>query len=193
MVCFATHNQHKVEEVRALLSPDFPLVGLDQVGCHEELPEEQDTMEGNSLQKAEYVFNNYKISCFADDSGLEVEALNGAPGVYSARYGGPQKNSADNIRLLLKNLKGISNRKAQFRTVITLITPAVTKQFEGIVEGHIIDDLRGTSGFGYDPVFIPKGYSLTMAELSMAEKNTISHRAVAMAKLVEFLKESKII
>lgn len=193
MVCFATHNQHKIEEVRALLSPDFPLVGLDQVGCHEELPEEQDTMEGNSLQKAAYVFNNYKISCFADDSGLEVEALNGAPGVYSARYGGPQKNSADNIRLLLKNLKGISNRKAQFRTVITLITPAVTKQFEGIVEGHIIDDLRGTSGFGYDPVFIPKGYSLTMAELSMAEKNTISHRAVAMAKLVDYLKESRII
>lgn len=193
MVCFATNNQHKIQEVRAILSPDFPLVGLEQIGCTEELPEERDTMEGNSLQKAEYVFNNYKVTCFADDSGLEVDALNGAPGVYSARYAGPQKNSQDNIRLLLKNLAGISNRKARFRTVITLITPALTKQFEGIVEGHIIDELKGTLGFGYDPVFVPVGFDKTLAEMSLDEKNKISHRAIALAKLVEYLKESKII
>lgn len=193
MVCFATNNQHKIQEVRAILSPDFPLVGLEQIGCTEELPEERDTMEGNSLQKAEYVFNHYKVTCFADDSGLEVDALNGAPGVYSARYAGPQKNSQDNIRLLLKNLAGISNRKARFRTVITLITPALAKQFEGIVEGHIIDELKGTSGFGYDPIFVPTGFDKTLAEMSLEEKNKISHRAIALDKLVEYLKESKII
>lgn len=193
MVCFATHNQHKIEEVRALLSPDFPLVGLDEIGCNEDLPETQATLEGNSLQKAEFVFNNFKVSCFADDTGLEVTSLNGDPGVYSARYAGPQKNSAENISLLLKNLQGIANREARFRTVITLITPAVTKQFEGIVEGYIIDELRGSSGFGYDPVFIPKGFDKTLAEMTLAEKNLISHRALALQKLVGYLKASKII
>jgi XTP/dITP diphosphohydrolase len=193
MVCFATNNEHKIQEVRAMLSPDFPLVGLRDIGCLEELPEDRETMEGNSLQKAEYVFHNYKTTCFADDSGLEVDALQGEPGVYSARYAGPQKNSMDNIRLLLKNLQGVANRKARFRTVITLITPAVTKQFEGIIEGHIIDNLRGTSGFGYDPVFIPAGFDKTMAEMTLEEKNKISHRALALAKLVAYLKESKII
>jgi XTP/dITP diphosphohydrolase len=193
MVCFATHNQHKIEEVRALLSPDFPLVGLDEIGCNEDLPETQATLEGNSLQKAEFVFNNFKVSCFADDTGLEVASLHGDPGVYSARYAGPQKNSAENISLLLKNLQGIANREARFRTVITLITPAVTKQFAGIVEGYIIDELRGSSGFGYDPVFIPKGFDKTLAEMTLAEKNLISHRALALQKLVGYLKASKII
>jgi len=193
MVCFATHNQHKIEEVRALLSPDFPLVGLDEIGCNEDLPETQATLEGNSLQKAEFVFNNFKVSCFADDTGLEVTSLNGDPGVYSARYAGPQRNSSENINLLLKNLKGIANREARFRTVITLITPAVTKQFEGIVEGYIINELRGSSGFGYDPVFIPNGFDKTLAEMTLAEKNLISHRALALQKLVGYLKASKII
>ncbi|MCU0369008.1 MAG: RdgB/HAM1 family non-canonical purine NTP pyrophosphatase [Cyclobacteriaceae bacterium] len=193
MVCFATNNQHKIEEVRALLSPDFPLVGLDEIGCYEDLPETQATLEGNSLQKAEFVFNNFKVSCFADDTGLEVTSLNGDPGVYSARYAGPQRNSTENINLLLKNLKGIANREARFRTVITLITPTVTKQFEGIVEGYIIDELRGSSGFGYDPVFIPKGFDKTLAEMTLAEKNLISHRALALQKLVGYLKASKII
>jgi XTP/dITP diphosphohydrolase len=193
MVCFATNNQHKIEEVRALLSPDFPLVGLDEIGCYEDLPETQATLEGNSLQKAEFVFNNFKVSCFADDTGLEVTSLNGDPGVYSARYAGPQRNSTENINLLLKNLQGIANREARFRTVITLITPAVTKQFEGIVEGYIIDELRGSSGFGYDPVFIPKGFDKTLAEMTLAEKNLISHRALALQKLVGYLKASKII
>jgi XTP/dITP diphosphohydrolase len=193
MVCFATNNQHKIEEVRALLSPDFPLVGLDEIGCYEDLPETQATLEGNSLQKAEFVFNNFKVSCFADDTGLEVTSLKGDPGVYSARYAGPQRNSTENINLLLKNLKGIANREARFRTVITLITPTVTKQFEGIVEGYIIDELRGSSGFGYDPVFIPKGFDKTLAEMTLAEKNLISHRALALQKLVGYLKASKII
>lgn len=193
MVCFATHNLHKIQEVRALLGPDFPLIGLDDLGCLEELPEDYDTMEANSLQKATYVFEHYHTDCFADDSGLEVDALQGAPGVYSARYAGPQKNSEENIQLLLKNLKGVSNRKARFRTVITLVTPQVTRQFEGIVEGQIIDDLRGTSGFGYDPIFIPDGYQLTLAEMTLAEKNKISHRSLALSKLVTYLRESKII
>jgi XTP/dITP diphosphohydrolase len=191
MVCFATHNQHKIEEVRAMLSPDFPLIGLDEIGCKEDLPETQATLEGNSLQKAEFVFDNFNVSCFADDTGLEVKSLHGDPGVYSARYAGPQKNSTENINLLLKNLQGIANREARFRTVITLITPTVTKQFEGIVEGDIIDELRGSSGFGYDPVFIPKGFDKTLAEMTLAEKNLISHRALALQKLVGYLKASK--
>jgi XTP/dITP diphosphohydrolase len=191
MVCFATHNQHKIEEVRAMLSPDFPLIGLDEIGCKEDLPETQATLEGNSLQKAEFVFDNFNVSCFADDTGLEVKSLHGDPGVYSARYAGPQKNSTENINLLLKNLQGIANREARFRTVITLITPTVTKQFEGIVEGYIIDELRGSSGFGYDPVFIPKGFDKTLAEMTLAEKNLISHRALALQKLVGYLKASK--
>jgi XTP/dITP diphosphohydrolase len=191
MICFATNNPHKIREVRALLGPDFPLASLAETGCHEELPEEQDTLEGNSRQKAEYVFNHFQIACFADDTGLEVEALNGAPGVYSARYAGAQKNPDDNIRLLLKNLQGLENRAARFRTVITLITPDWVKQFEGIVNGRIIDERRGTEGFGYDPVFMPHGFSTTLAEMPLAEKNKISHRAMALNKLVQFLKEMR--
>jgi XTP/dITP diphosphohydrolase len=191
MVCFATHNKHKLEEVRVLLGPDFPLASLQEIGCIQELAEDQDTLEGNSLQKAEFVFKNFHVPCFADDTGLEVEALGGAPGVYSARYAGEQKNPEDNINKLLHHLAGIDNRQAQFRTVITLVTPDLTRQFEGIVKGVIIREKRGTGGFGYDPVFVPEGYSATLAELSLQEKNKISHRARAMNKLVEFLKQMR--
>jgi len=187
-ICFATNNDHKLQEVRQLLPANFQLVSLAEIGCHEDLREDQNTLEGNSLQKAKYVFDNYGVSCFADDTGLEVEALDGAPGVYSARYAGEQRNSADNIQLLLKNLEGMKNRKARFRTVFTLVTPNITKQFEGIVEGEILSSTRGDGGFGYDPVFLPKGMSQTMAELSMEAKNEISHRGRATRKLVAYLK-----
>ena len=189
MLCFATNNQHKLEEVRAHLGSDFQLVALEEVGCKEELPEEQSTLEGNSFQKAEYVYKNFGISCFADDTGLEVQELQGAPGVYSARYAGAQRSAEDNMQLLLKNLAESQNRRARFRTVITLITPEFTKQFEGIVSGKIIYEYRGSGGFGYDPIFLPDGFNKTLAEMSMEEKNAISHRARAVNKLVEFLKE----
>ncbi len=190
MLCFATNNLHKIQEVKALLGSDFLLAGLKQIGCDEELPEEQNTLEGNSFQKAEYVYKNFGVACFADDTGLEIEALHGAPGVYSAMYAGPQRNANDNIELLLKNLAKAQNRSARFRTVITLITTDITKQFEGIVNGKIISDRRGTGGFGYDPVFVPSGFDRTMAEMSMDEKNYISHRASAINLLVDFLKET---
>lgn len=191
MLCFATNNQHKIQEVRAHLGSDFQLVGLEEVGCKDELPEEQSTLEGNSFQKAEYVYKNFGVSCFADDTGLEVEELHGAPGVFSARYAGEQRSAEDNMQLLLKNLAEKQNRKARFRTVITLITPEFTKQFEGIVSGQIIHDHRGSGGFGYDPIFLPEGYDKTLAEMNMIEKNAISHRARAVDKLVEFLKETR--
>jgi XTP/dITP diphosphohydrolase len=193
MLCFATNNQHKIQEVRAHLGPDFHLAGLAEIGCSEELAEEQSTLEGNSYQKAEYVFKNFGVACFADDTGLEVEALQGAPGVYSARYAGDQRRAEDNMKLLLKNLEGFQNRKARFRTVITLMTAAFTKQFEGIVTGQIINEYRGTGGFGYDPIFLPDGFNKTLAEMTMEEKNTISHRARAVNKLVDFLKASPLI
>lgn len=188
-LCFATNNTHKLQEVRQLLGNAFELVSLSEIGCEEELAEDQRTLEGNSLQKAEYVFNTYGVSCFADDTGLEVDALNGEPGVYSARYAGPQRNSEDNIRLLLKNLASSSNRKAQFRTVITLVRPDGVHQFEGIAKGEIIKDQKGTAGFGYDPVFLPEGHTKTMAEMTSQEKNAISHRGEAFRKLIEFLKQ----
>jgi XTP/dITP diphosphohydrolase len=190
MLCFATNNKHKIEEVRAHLGSDFQLLSLKEIGCKEELPEEQPTLEGNSFQKAEYVYKKFGISCFADDTGLEVAELHGAPGVYSARYAGDQRSAEANMQLLLKNLAGSQNRKARFRTVITLITPEFSKQFEGIVTGQIINEHKGSGGFGYDPIFLPDGYSKTLAEMSMEEKNAISHRARAVTKLVEFLKET---
>ncbi|MBK7653282.1 MAG: RdgB/HAM1 family non-canonical purine NTP pyrophosphatase [Flammeovirgaceae bacterium] len=154
--------------------------------------ENQTTLEGNSLQKAQYVFDRYNVSCFADDTGLEVEALHGAPGVYSARYAGEQHNAADNMRLLLENLKGVGNRKARFRTVITLITPSGQKEFEGILNGTIIDQQRGTEGFGYDPIFLPDGSTRTLAEMSLEEKNKLSHRARAVEKLVAHVKHKNL-
>lgn len=190
MLCFATNNQHKINEVRAHLGPDFQLVSLAEIGCTEELLEDQSTLEGNSFQKAEYVYKHFGVSCIADDTGLEVEALLGAPGIRSARYAGEQRSADDNMKLLLKNLEASENRRARFRTVITLMTPHFSKQFEGIVSGQIIKDYRGAGGFGYDPVFLPDGHTLTLAEMSMEEKNAISHRAMAVNKLVEFLRSS---
>lgn len=187
-LCFASNNNHKLSEIRPLLEPDFAVLSLAQIGCHEELPETQATIEGNSRQKAEYVFDRYHIACFADDTGLEVEALDNAPGVYSARYAGEHKNSDDNINLLLKNLEGKPNRKARFRTVITLAGLGGLHFFEGVVEGTIITARKGTDGFGYDPVFQPEGFTRTFAEMSIAEKNEMSHRARATQKLIAFLK-----
>jgi len=187
-LCFATNNIHKVKEIQALLGNSFTLLSLADIGCAEELAEDQDTLEGNSLQKAQYVFDHYNVACFADDTGLEVEALNGEPGVYSARYAGAQRNSDDNIELLLKNLRGKENLKARFRTVVTLITEKGTHQFEGILTGEITFDKRGTQGFGYDPVFVAEGYTQTLAQLELSEKNKISHRARAVQKLVLFLR-----
>jgi XTP/dITP diphosphohydrolase len=189
-LCFATNNTHKVKEMQALLGNSFTLLSLADIGCAEELAEDQDTLEGNSLQKAQYVFDNYNVACFADDTGLEVEALNGEPGVYSARYAGAQRNSTDNIELLLQNLRGKENLKARFRTVVTLITEKGTHQFEGILNGAITFEPRGTQGFGYDPVFVAEGYTQTLAQLELSEKNKISHRARAVQKLVLFLKDS---
>ena len=186
-LCFATNNAHKLEEIQAILGESFELISLKETGCTEELPETGDTLEANSLQKAQYLYDHYHINCFADDSGLEVHALGGEPGVDSAHYAGPQRSHADNVNLLLKNLAGKTDRSAQFRTVITLIQNGKITQFEGSVKGQIINELRGSQGFGYDPVFIPDGYETTFAEMSLEEKGRISHRAKAFRKLVEFL------
>jgi len=186
-LCFATNNEHKLREVRQLLGDKYQVLSLSEIGCNEELAEDQDTLEGNSIQKAKYIFDKYGISCFADDTGLEVDALEGAPGVYSARYAGEQRSSEDNIDLLLRNLSTISNRKARFRTVITLILNDEIYQFEGIVTGEILKSRKGTEGFGYDPIFLPEGNHKSMAELTAEEKNAISHRGLAIQKLIEFL------
>ena len=186
-LCFATNNQNKIAEIAQILGDEFKIQSLKDIGCTEELPENQNTLEGNSMEKAQYVFGHYHSSCFADDTGLEVEALNGDPGVISARYAGMQKDNNDNIDLLLNNLNNVENRKAQFRTVITLITQSGIKQFEGLIKGEILTSRRGDKGFGYDPIFQPTGYSKSFAELSMTEKNNISHRALAFNKLINFL------
>ena len=186
-LCFATNNAHKIEEIQAILGDSFELLSLNDIHCKEELPETGNTLEANSLQKAKYLYDNYQIDCFADDTGLEVQALGGEPGVYSARYAGSQRSHADNINLLLKNLVGITDRSARFRTVITLIQDGRVTQFEGIVNGKIIDELKGTQGFGYDPIFIPEGYDRTFAEMDLIEKGVISHRGRAFQQLVAFL------
>jgi XTP/dITP diphosphohydrolase len=186
-LCFASNNPHKIQEVQTILGKAYSILSLKEIGCEEELAEEQGTIPGNSFQKADYVFKKYNIACFADDSGLEAAALNGRPGVDSAHYAGPQRSHNDNINLLLANLKNVKNREAQFRTIITLITPSINKQFEGLLKGTIIEEKRGTGGFGYDPIFLPEGFSKTLAEMTMDEKNKISHRARAVQKLVDFL------
>jgi XTP/dITP diphosphohydrolase len=188
-LCFATNNKHKLQEVANIIPSYIQLVGLADIGCTEELAETTGTIPGNSRQKAEYVFTNYKTPCFADDSGLEVMALNGAPGVDSAYYAGPQKSFSDNVNLLLKNMDGVTQREAQFITVITLVTDKGLWQFDGILKGKIITERRGEGGFGYDPVFLPEGHSRTLAEMSMEEKNKISHRSMAVQKLMAFLRQ----
>jgi XTP/dITP diphosphohydrolase len=191
-LCFATNNKHKLEEVKLAIGSQFNLISLQDINCKEELPETRDTLEGNSLQKAEYVFQHYHVPCFADDTGLEVESLQGAPGVFSARYAGDHKNNQDNILLLLKKLAGHINRRARFRTIITLIgLEESPRYFEGIIHGTIIENQRGHQGFGYDPVFVPEGFNRTFAEMTLAEKNQLSHRALAVKKLSEYLKNYK--
>lgn len=173
-----------------MLGKRISLVSLEEVGCLEELEESKETIEGNSQQKAEYVYDNYRVNVFADDTGLEVAALNGEPGVKSARYAGPDRDNESNIDLLLKNLESKNDRSAQFRTVITLFLNGKMHQFEGVAKGEIISAKRGDKGFGYDPVFIPEGYTKSFAEMTMEEKNVISHRGKAVKKLVDFLKQN---
>ena len=209
-IVFATNNEHKLSEIRAILGPKFEVVSLADIGCHEDIPETGTTLEENALMKAEYIYDKYHLSCFADDTGLEVEALNGAPGVYSARYASLESvatesqqtlshDSEANMARLLRELENNNNRKARFRTVIALIEKkdvcpcgcTSIKQihkFEGIVNGEIIREKRGGEGFGYDPIFQPEGYTETFAELGADIKNKISHRARAVAKLAEFLR-----
>ena len=186
---FATNNAHKLEEISAILGEKIELLSLKDIKCTADIPETADTLEGNAMLKAEYIYEHYGVDCFADDTGLEVEALDGAPGVYSARYaGGDGHNSEANMQKLLQELRGVENRKAQFRTAICLIKDGKKHLFEGIVRGEIIKEKRGGAGFGYDPIFRPEGYTETFAELGNDIKNKISHRALAIEKLCRFLK-----
>ncbi|MBR4482925.1 MAG: RdgB/HAM1 family non-canonical purine NTP pyrophosphatase [Paludibacteraceae bacterium] len=185
---FATGNKHKADEVQNFLGEGFALLCLKDVGITEDIPENEPTLEGNAYQKAKYVFDRTGEACFADDTGLEVEVLNGGPGVHTARYAGDGKSSEDNMALLLKNLEGVKNRRARFRTVIAYLdNNGRVFEFEGVVTGVITEKKSGTEGFGYDPIFRPDGYDKTFAELPLSEKNKISHRARAMQKFLEFL------
>ena len=177
---FSTNNEHKLEEVKAILEPYYQILSLKDIGDDTDIPETGETLEDNALIKANYLWDTYHTNCFADDTGLEVEALNNAPGVYSARYAGEQKSSTDNVAKLLKELEGKENRNAQFRTVIALIIDGKKYVFEGKIKGVITTSARGDSGFGYDPVFQPEGYDKTFAELTLADKNEIRHRARAV-------------
>ena len=188
---FATHNQHKTEEAREIAASLFQIKNLKDIACLEEIPETADTLTGNALQKARYVHEHYHVNCFADDTGLEVEALDGRPGVFSARFAGEHCTYQDNVDKLLREMKGKTNRKACFKTVIALILDGNEYLFEGRVDGQIIEDQRGVSGFGYDPVFLPEGFDRTFAEMSDEEKNSISHRGRAIRKLMLFLKNKK--
>ena len=193
-IVFATNNKHKLEEIAKILGKKIKLLSLSDIGCFDEIPEDQDTLEGNAIQKARYIYEKYQKDCFADDTGLEVEGLNGRPGVFSARYSEPEapgasneKRSDANIRKLLREMKGIKNKNAAFRTVICLIIQGNEVLFEGNAIGKLINKRRGIGGFGYDPIFIPAGYDKTYAEMSLEMKNQISHRAKAIGKLIDFL------
>jgi len=186
---FATNNQHKLEEVAAKTGNQLQLLSLTDINCTDDIAETGTTFRENASIKSRYIFNKYNLNCFGDDSGLEVEALNNEPGVYSARYAGTHGNHEANINKVLQNLQGQSNRKARFRTVISLMWKGKEHFFEGTVDGAIREEKAGTDGFGYDPIFEPEGYSITFAEMTMEEKNSISHRAIAMEKLIAFLKE----
>lgn len=186
---FATHNLNKLVEIQSLIPKNIELLSLTDIGCHEEIPETADTIEGNARQKALYVKENFGYDGFADDTGLEVEALNGKPGVFSARYAGEDKKDADNIKKLLKNLSGKTNRQARFKTVICLVWKEKEYFFEGICRGKIIEEKRGEEGFGYDPIFVPEGQEKTFAEMQLSEKNSFSHRGKAVEKLIAFLKK----
>lgn len=188
-IVFATNNAHKLDEIRRITEGRFRILSLREIGCNEELPETADTLEGNALMKARYVKTHYGYDCFADDTGLMVDALDGAPGVYSARYAGPGHDSAANMALLLRNLSGIDRRSARFVTVIALIIEGKELTFEGRVEGEILTEAHGTAGFGYDPIFKPLESPVSFAEMSAEAKNAISHRGRATAKLMEYLSE----
>jgi XTP/dITP diphosphohydrolase len=184
---FATNNRNKLKEIKKLLSSSIILKSLHDLNCTEEIPETGITLEENASQKSSYIVNKYNVNCFSDDTGLEIEALNGEPGVYSARYAGDDKNAQKNMQKVLDKLTGIGNRKAQFRTVISLFIDGNEFLFEGTVKGTIEQSAKGNKGFGYDPIFTPEGYSQTFAEMDLQEKNKISHRARAVEKLIEFL------
>jgi XTP/dITP diphosphohydrolase len=186
-IVFATANQHKVREVNQLLGDQYRILSLKDIGCQEDIPETQDTIAGNARQKARYLKANYGHDCFAEDTGLEIDALDGAPGVYTARYAGPQRDPQANMQLVLEQLADTNERSARFRTVIALILDGKEYLFEGVAEGKIAEQQSGSEGFGYDPIFIPEGYAQTFAELDSAEKNAISHRGKAVEKLAQFL------
>lgn len=185
-IVFATNNLNKLHEVQAQLPKGIKLISLKDIGCNEDIPETQNTIEGNAIQKANYIKKKYNLDCFADDTGLEVEILNGEPGVYSARYAGPEKNAKDNIQKLLYKLKDKANRKAQFKTVIAMHFKGKLITFEGICKGEITENIMGCGGFGYDPIFKPLGHSKTFAQLPINEKNKIGHRGRAVAQLIQF-------
>ena len=189
---FASNNKNKIQEIQALVPNTIQIVSLEEIGCIEDIPETADTIEGNAILKANYVTEKYGFDCFADDTGLEVEALNGAPGVYSARYAGEQKDANDNMDKLLSELKDKSNRKANFKTVIALNLNGKQILFTGIINGKIIEEKIGTNGFGYDPIFVAEGYEKTFAELTMEEKSTISHRGIAVKELILFLQKQSL-
>lgn len=184
---FATNNVHKLNEVRSILSGIMQVVSLKDIGCEEDIPETADTLEGNALQKVQYIKEHYGYDCFADDTGLEVQALGNAPGVFSARYAGSEHDSEANMRKLLTEMEGVQNRKARFRTVVALLLDGKEYFFEGTIYGMIIRERKGASGFGYDPIFMPDGYKQTFAEMGDELKNKISHRALAVDKFVSFL------
>ena len=187
-IVFATGNQNKIKEVKPLLKNKFNIIGLEDIGCFEEVPETKNTIEGNALQKARYIKKHYGVDCFSEDSGLEVEALNGEPGVHTAYYAGKERSAEKNMNLVLKKLKNKKNRKARFKTVIALLLNGEEHLFEGIVNGTIGFEKKGNEGFGYDPIFIPEGYKKTFAQIGLKEKNKISHRKRAVKKLIDFVK-----
>ena len=188
-IVFVTNNAHKLEEINGILGGRFKIKSLKEIGFYEDIAETADTLEGNAFLKSNFIFKKFNVDCFADDTGLEVESLDGQPGVYSARYAGPENDANKNTQKLLHELGNSSNRKAQFRTVISLILNGEEHQFEGIIKGKIAIKRSGNKGFGYDPVFIPEGYNQSFAEMTIEQKNIISHRALATQKLAKFLSE----
>ena len=186
-IVFATNNPNKLKEIQSLIPKEIEIISLKEIGCTEDIPETGNTLLANSIQKAHYIKNNFNYDCFADDTGLEIDELNGAPGVYSARYAGPERNAKANMNKVLDELKGKKNRKAQFRTAIALILKGEEHLFEGKVEGYISKDKQGNEGFGYDPIFIPENDKRSFAQMSMEEKGAISHRGRAVKKLVTYL------
>ena len=188
---FATNNKYKFEEIRVLLKDHISLLNLNDINAVEDIPETHDTLEENAAEKARYIYSKYHINCFADDTGLEIDALHGAPGVYSARYAGKNCSFEDNINKVLRNMKGMVNRDACFRTVIALIINGEMKLFEGKVNGKILTEKKGTNGFGYDPIFLPEDYDKTFAEMELTDKNKISHRTKAIIKLIRYLNNEK--